>query len=174
MYLNKIKNIKELLFIVKELKKKNKKIVFTNGCFDILHLGHIRYLNEAKKLGDILIVAVNSDSSVLKLKGSKRPLYPEYARLEALAALCCVDYVTIFEELDPHKIISQIIPHILVKGGDYQIENIVGRDIVCSHGGRVITIPELKGFSTTQLINIIVERYGKKEHENCGNNTCQI
>ncbi|MDI6785638.1 MAG: D-glycero-beta-D-manno-heptose 1-phosphate adenylyltransferase [bacterium] len=162
MHLNKIKDIKELMPIIEKLKKENKKIVFTNGCFDILHLGHIRYLNEAKKLGDILIVAVNSDTSVLKLKGSKRPLYPQYARLEALAALFCVDYVTFFNELDPYKIISQIVPHILVKGGDYQIEKIIGRDIVCSHGGEVVIIPELEGFSTTKLISTIVEKYGKE------------
>lgn len=156
----KIKEIEELIPIIEKLKKENKKIVFTNGCFDILHLGHIRYLNEAKKQGDILIVAINSDSSIQELKGSKRPLYPQYVRSEALSALSCVDYVTIFYELDPHKIISKIIPHILVKGGDYQIEEIIGRDVVFAHGGKVITIPEVEGFSTTKLINAIIEKYG--------------
>jgi D-beta-D-heptose 7-phosphate kinase/D-beta-D-heptose 1-phosphate adenosyltransferase len=159
----KIKELKELLPLIKKYKEEGKKIVFTNGCFDILHLGHIRYLNEAKKYGDILVVALNSDSSVKKIKGEKRPLYPQDARAEALAALSCVDYVTIFNETDPYQIISKIIPHILVKGGDYQIEEIVGRDIVYSHGGNVVTIPEVKGYSTTGLINTILERYGKEK-----------
>lgn len=131
------------------LKKiKDKKTVFTNGCFDILHLGHVRYLQKAKKFGDILIVAVNSDSSVRRLKGKGRPIMSSKERTEILAALECVDYVVVFNELTPAKIIRYLKPNVLVKGADYRIEEIVGRHLV----KEVKTIPLVRGRSTSDII----------------------
>ncbi|MBI2135316.1 D-glycero-beta-D-manno-heptose 1-phosphate adenylyltransferase [Candidatus Woesearchaeota archaeon] len=156
---SKIKTISELKVIVKTLKKENKKIVTTNGVFDILHIGHIRYLQQAKKLGDALIVAVNSDSSVKKIKDPRRPLNNESDRAEALAALQCVDYVTIFSEENPVKILDVIKPNIHVKGGDYKIEKIIEKEIVEKNNGKVVLIPEVKGYSTTSFIRKIVEKY---------------
>ena len=151
----KIKNIAELKKIVEELKGKNKKIITTNGVFDILHIGHIRYLQEAKKLGDVLIVAVNSDNSVKKIKDPKRPLNNENDRAEALAALECVDYVAIFNEENPIKILEEIKPNIHVKGGDYKIDQIIEKDVVEKHNGKIVLIPEVKGYSTTDIIKKI-------------------
>lgn len=136
-------------------ESKNKKIVFTNGCFDLIHLGHIRYLQKAKALGDILIVAINTDSSVRKLKGKGRPIIPQNDRAEILAALECVDYVTYFNELTPARIIRYLRPNILVKGADYKLEEIVGKDIVTSFGGIVKTISLVKGRSTSDIIRKI-------------------
>lgn len=131
------------------LKKfKDKKTVFTNGCFDILHLGHVRYLQKAKRFGDILIVAVNSDSSVRRLKGKGRPIMPQKDRMEILAALECVDYVVLFNELTPAKIIRDIKPDILVKGADYKPDEIVGRQFV----KELRTIPLVRGRSTSDII----------------------
>ena len=155
----KIMNIKELKEIVEKLKKENKKIVTTNGVFDILHIGHMRYLQEAKKLGDILIAAVNSDSSTKKIKGPKRPLNNENDRAEALAALECVDYVIIFNEENPMKILGIIKPNIHVKGGDYDINRIIEKDIVEKNNGKVVLIPKVKGYSTTDFINRIIKVY---------------
>ena len=155
----KIINIKELKDIVEKLKKESKKIVTTNGVFDILHIGHIRYLQEAKKLGDILIVAINSDSSTKKLKGPKRPLNNENDRAEALAALECVDYVTIFNEEDPIKILGQIKPNIHAKGGDYDISQIIEKDAVEKNNGKVVLISKVGGYSTTDFINRIIKVY---------------
>lgn len=146
----------EIKGIVESLKKQNKKIVTTNGVFDILHIGHIRYLQEAKKLGDTLIIAVNSDSSVKQIKGPKRPLNSENDRAEALASLECVDYVTIFGEETPVNILSKIKPDIHVKGGDYKISQIIEKDVVEKNNGRIILVPEVKGYSTTDLIKKIV------------------
>ena len=126
----KIKERKKLLGIIKELRAKGKRIVFTNGCFDLLHVGHVRYLKKAKTLGDVLIVGVNSDTSVRKLKGPKRPILPEEERVEILSGLGCVDYVTLFAEMDPLKLITSLRPDILVKGGDWTKEQIVGREVV--------------------------------------------
>jgi len=156
----KIKTIKKLKSTVDALKKQNKKIVTTNGVFDILHIGHIRYLRAAKKLGDVLIVAVNSDSSVRKIKGPKRPLNNENDRAEALASLECVDYVTIFSENTPIKILGIIKPRIHVKGGDYNIDEIVEKDIVEKNNGRIALMPKVKGYSTSELIRKIVKAYG--------------
>src|SRR3989344_1886008 len=142
----KIKTISELKKIAEALKSQNKKIVTTNGVFDILHIGHIRYLRAAKKLGDVLIVAVNSDSSVRKIKGPKRPLNNENDRAEALASLECVDYVTIFSENTPIKILGIIKPRIHVKGGDYNIDEIVEKDIVEKNNGRIALMPKVKGY----------------------------
>jgi len=149
----------ELKNIISTLKKEGKRIVFTNGCFDLLHVGHIKYLQKAKSYGDILIVAINSDTSVKAIKGKRRPLLPQKDRVEILSALSCVDYVVIFEEHDPVRIISELIPDVLIKGGDYQLNEIKGKEIVTSAGGKVLTIPEIKGKSTTNLIQTILERY---------------
>lgn len=130
----------------------SKKIVFTNGCFDILHLGHVHYLSSAKDLGDILIIGLNSDASVKRLKGENRPINAQYARALLLAALQFVDFVIVFDEDTPLNLIQQITPHILVKGGDYQQENIVGADWVLSHGGKVEIVDFIEGYSSTNLI----------------------
>lgn len=128
------------------------KVVFTNGCFDILHLGHITYLAQARQLGDALVVGLNSDASVRRLKGPSRPVNDQNARAKVLAALECVDYVVFFEEDTPLNIITQVVPDVLVKGGDYSIDNIVGADFVMQNGGKVLTIPFVNGFSTTSII----------------------
>lgn len=156
---NKIKTLQEIKEIVAYLKKQDKKIVTTNGVFDILHIGHIRYLEKAKKLGDILIIAINSDNSVKQIKGPKRPLNKQDVRAEALAALQCIDYVLIFNETDPVKILSEIKPAVHVKGGDYDISQIIEKDIIEKNNGKIALIDEEKGFSTTNLINKIIEVY---------------
>jgi len=158
----KIKARKELLRIIKNLKAKGKQIVFTNGCFDVLHLGHVRYLEEAKALGDVLVVGVNSDSSVRKLKGPKRPILPEQERTEILSGLGCVDYITIFNEADPLKLITSLKPNLLVKGGDWTREQIVGREVVERSGGELVIIPFVKGASTSNVIDTILKRFQKK------------
>lgn len=157
--MSKIKNLEELKNIVNELKNQNKKIVTTNGVFDILHIGHIRYLQEAKKLGDILIVAINSDNSVKKIKDPKRPLNNENDRAEALASLECVNYITIFSEENPINFLEIVKPDIHVKGGDYKIDKIIEKDTVERNNGKIVLIPEVKGHSTTALIKKIVELY---------------
>ena len=158
----KIKERKELLRIVKNLKARGKRIVFTNGCFDLLHLGHVRYLEKAKSLGDVLVVGVNSDSSVRRLKGSKRPILSEKERTQILAGLGCVDYITIFNEADPLKLITSLRPNLLVKGGDWAKEQIVGREVVERSGGELVIIPFVKGASTSNVIDIILKRFQKK------------
>ena len=156
---NKIKTAKELLPLLAILRAAGKKVVFTNGCFDIIHTGHTRYLAKAKAFGDVLVVAVNSDSSVRRIKGEKRPINPEADRMEILAALQSVDFITLFDEPDPYRIISEIQPDVLVKGGDWQIEKIIGRDIVEARGGRVISAGYIEGASTTGIIEKIVKLY---------------
>ncbi|MDR1758224.1 MAG: D-glycero-beta-D-manno-heptose 1-phosphate adenylyltransferase [Bacteroidales bacterium] len=131
---------------------RNQKVVFTNGCFDILHLGHVEYLLKAKSLGDILVVGLNSDVSVKRLKGDNRPIHPEHARAMVLAALLFVDYVIIFEEDTPYNLIRYIAPDVLVKGGDYRAEDVVGADIMKTNGGKVVIIPLTEGFSTTRVL----------------------
>jgi D-beta-D-heptose 7-phosphate kinase/D-beta-D-heptose 1-phosphate adenosyltransferase len=158
----KIKKRKELIKIIKDLKAKGKRIVFTNGCFDLLHLGHVRYLEKARTLGDILVVGVNSDSSVRKIKGPKRPILPEKERIEILSGLECVDYITLFDEIDPLKLITSLHPHMLAKGGDWTREEIVGREVVESLGGKVVIIPFIQGASTSNLIETILKRYEKR------------
>ncbi len=158
----KIKERKELLRIVKNLKTKGKRIVFTNGCFDLLHLGHVRYLEEAKALGDVLVVGVNSDSSVRKLKGAKRPILPQQERTEILSGLGCVDYITVFNEANPLKLITSLKPNLLAKGGDWTREQIVGREVVERSGGELVIIPFVKGDSTSNVIDIILKRYEKR------------
>jgi rfaE bifunctional protein nucleotidyltransferase chain/domain len=155
----KIKTTGEMLPLLAILRAAGKKIVFTNGCFDIIHTGHTRYLAKAKSLGDILIVAVNSDASVRMIKGDKRPINSEADRMETLAALEVVDFVTIFNEPDPYRVISEIKPDVLVKGGDWPIEKIIGRDVVEGRGGRVVNVPYIDGASTTGIIEKIVKIY---------------
>lgn len=134
------------------LFRQNRKIVFTNGCFDLLHVGHIRYLKEARHLGDVLVVGINSDSSVRKIKGPSRPIQNEADRAEILAALSCVDFVIIFEEENPINLIHKVKPDILVKGGDWKPEQILGSDFVMSYGGQVKSLQFVNGKSTTSLI----------------------
>ncbi len=157
----KIKPHSEIALIAVQLKKLNKKIITANGVFDILHVGHIRYLQQAKSLGDALIVLINSDSSVRKLKGPQRPLNTQTDRAEALAALACVDYVAVFGDDTPEKILELIRPTVHVKGGDYKLEQIVEREVVEKYGGTVAVLPLEKGYSTTILIQKICGRYGK-------------
>lgn len=159
--ISKIKNRKELKVILDNLKKEEKKIVFTNGCFDLLHVGHIRYLKEAKKMGDILVVAVNSDESVKKIKGENRPIYSENERAEILSSFEMIDYVVIFNEDNPIKIISELLPDVLVKGGDWSIDKVLGRDIVEKNGGKVVTIPPVENNSTSTILKTICDRYCK-------------
>ncbi len=149
---DKIKKAGALAKTLSRLRAKGKKIVFTNGCFDILHVGHVEYLEKARKLGDILVVGLNSDRSVKKIKGEGRPLNKESDRAKVLAALSSVDYVTIFDEPTPEKLIKELKPGVLAKGGDWKVKDIVGGDFVVSAGGKVVSIPFVKGYSTTSLI----------------------
>lgn len=158
----KIKGKEDLHRIVQELKTKGKRIVFTNGCFDLLHLGHIRYLEEAKSLGDILVVGINSDRSVRNLKGPTRPILPEEERAEILSGLGCVDYINLFDDETPIELISLLRPHILAKGGDWTKETTIGREVVEQSGGNVVIIPFVDGSSTTNLIETILKRYEKR------------
>lgn len=148
------KNIKALS---EQLKDEGKTIVFTNGCFDILHSGHVFYLQKAKQQGDILILGLNSDASVRRLKGEKRPINSEIDRAIVISELKSIDYVVIFEEDTPLEIISLIVPNKLVKGGDYKKDDVVGKDIVEINGGEVVIIPFVDGKSTTNIINKINE-----------------
>ena len=158
----KIKARKELLRIINDLKAEGKRIVFTNGCFDLLHIGHVRYLEEARALGDVLVVGVNSDASVRKLKGPKRPILPEAERAEILSSLGCVDYISLFDEIDPLKLITSLRPDVLVKGGDWTKEQTVGKEVVERSGGEVVIIPFVKGASTSTLIETILKKYEKR------------
>ncbi len=159
----KIKGRNDLRWIIEDLKKNGKRIVFTNGCFDLLHVGHIRYLEKGKSLGDVLIVGVNSDQSVRILKGPKRPILPEKERAEILSGLGCVDYITIFDEPTPLELISSLQPHILVKGGDWTKDTTVGKEVVERSGGEVVIIPFIEGSSTSNLIETILTRYEKRD-----------
>ena len=144
---------------VQVLKKAGRKIVFTNGCFDFLHIGHVRYLKAARAEGDLLVVGVNSDRSVHKIKGPRRPVVPENERAEVLASLACVDFVTLFDEPDPLVTIRLLMPDVLVKGADWEEDTIVGRDVVEANGGRVVRIPLTEGASTTRIIEKILANY---------------
>lgn len=156
---NAITNWAELKDIREKLKSENKKVVFTNGCFDILHAGHVDYLNKAKAFGDVLILGLNSDKSVKNIKGSKRPIVPEEERAYILKNLSAVDFVALFDDDDPEAIITHLIPDYLVKGSDWSIENIIGREIVEANGGEVKTIDFITASSTTNIIDTILERY---------------
>ena len=134
------------------LRAVGKRLVFTNGVFDLLHVGHVRYLAHARALGDALLVAINSDRTVRELKGDDRPVFDQAERAEILAALRCVDYVTVFDNISPRSLITELLPDVLVKGGDYQLDQIHGREEVEAAGGKVISLPFVEGASTTQLI----------------------
>jgi D-beta-D-heptose 7-phosphate kinase/D-beta-D-heptose 1-phosphate adenosyltransferase len=157
-YLDKIRSLAEMKALCSRLKAEGKRVVFTNGCFDILHPGHARYLEAARALGDVLIVAVNSDRSVRAIKGQQKPILPEAARAEMVAALCFVDGVVIFDEDTPLDVIRELIPDVLVKGGDWAEKDIVGADLVKAAGGQVKRIPYVTGFSTTGIIDTILHR----------------
>jgi D-beta-D-heptose 7-phosphate kinase/D-beta-D-heptose 1-phosphate adenosyltransferase len=148
----KILAIDQLIDERKRLRDSDKKLVFTNGVFDILHVGHVRYLAQARALGDTLVVAVNSDRSVRELKGADRPLNGEYERAEVLASLRVVDYVTIFDHVSPRSLITKLLPDVLVKGGDYTLDQIHGREEVEAAGGHVVSLPFVEGASTSEII----------------------
>lgn len=153
----KIQKQSELVKIRNRLKQKGKKVVFTNGCFDLLHGGHIHLFREARKLGDVLIVAVNDDESVKKIKGTSRPIFPLEERLEILEAIEDIDYLTSFSEETPRKIIMRLLPDVLVKGGDWRPEEVVGKEEVERAGGEVVIIPYLEGRSTSEIIGKFIK-----------------
>ena len=140
----------------RQLRERGLRVVFTNGCFDLLHPGHVHYLAAARALGDALIVALNSDASVRRLKGEGRPILNESERAEVMAALAAVDFVTVFDEDTPRRLIADLLPDVLVKGGDWPVETIVGREEVEAAGGRVLSLPYLEGSSTTDIITRIL------------------
>jgi D-glycero-beta-D-manno-heptose 1-phosphate adenylyltransferase len=152
---SKIVDLETLTSKVNAWKSEGEKVVFSNGCFDIMHLGHVDYLEKARNLGDRLVIGLNTDASVRGLKGSERPIVDEYARARMLAALEFVDAVVLFSEETPYNLIRTILPDILVKGSDYTLESIVGADIVIKNGGKVEFIDLVNGFSTTKIINKI-------------------
>lgn len=154
-----IKTLDEIIVIRVQFQDQNKKVVFTNGCFDIIHAGHIDYLSKAKALGDVMIVGLNSDDSAQRIKGKKRPILKESERAFILTNIEYVDYVVIFDQDTPEQLIAKLIPDILVKGADWDIEDIVGKDIVLANGGEVKTITFVNEQSTTKIIDIILERY---------------
>jgi D-beta-D-heptose 7-phosphate kinase/D-beta-D-heptose 1-phosphate adenosyltransferase len=155
--LGQVVSIEELILHVAEHKRNGERVVFTNGCFDLLHPGHIRGFEAARALGDVLIVAINSDSSVKFLKGEDRPIIPANERAELLAALESVDYVVVFDELTPREVIARVLPDVLVKGGDWGEHEIVGREEVEAAGGSVVSIPLEPGYSTSAIIEKIRE-----------------
>ncbi len=150
-------NLSELLIEREQWRTNGQRVVFTNGCFDLLHPGHVRYLQQARALGDALIVGLNSDRSVRELKGASRPILKEAERAEVMAALACVDFVTVFDEATPHALIAALTPDILVKGGDWSIENIVGRAEVEAADGQVMSLPFVDGVSTSEIIQRILQ-----------------
>lgn len=154
-----ILELDDLLKNLETVRAEGKRIVFTNGCFDILHAGHAYYLQRAKELGDILVVGVNSDSSIRRIKGEKRPIIPEHMRAYLLDSLKPVDYVVIFEEDTPENLIRSIRPHVLVKGGDWTLESIVGADFVLSYGGEVKLVDFFFDVSTSKIIERIAQLY---------------
>ncbi len=154
-----VMSAKRLAPLLVDFQKNGKKVVFTNGCFDLLHPGHVSYLAAARALGDLLVIGLNSDVSVRRLKGEKRPIMAEEARSQLLAALACVDYVTIFDEDDPYQLISLLEPDILVKGGDWDTGSIVGRDLVEARGGKVYSLSFVEEYSTTAIVEEIIRRY---------------
>ncbi|HBR16032.1 MAG: glycerol-3-phosphate cytidylyltransferase [Deltaproteobacteria bacterium RIFCSPLOWO2_12_FULL_43_16] len=156
MVKNKFVSLQRLKTILRSSRKK-KTIVFTNGCFDIIHAGHVRYLKKAKSLGDFLVVGLNSDSSVKKIKGEKRPIVPQKERAEVLSGLEAVDYVVLFNEPTPTKLIEAVLPDVLVKGADWASHEIVGADVVKAAGGKIARVKLVKGRSTTNIIKKILE-----------------
>jgi len=157
--IKKIKERRELLEIVRRERALGRRIVFTNGCFDLIHVGHIKLLEMARRLGDCLIVALNTDASIRRIKGDKRPILDESQRGHILGAFQAVDYVTFFDEDTPEALISEIRPDVLVKGGDYQMDGVVGRQIVWDDGGRVVLCPPVCHRSTSSILNEILQRF---------------
>ena len=155
---NKILPLNELLVSLEKEKLNNKKIVFTNGCFDILHRGHIEYLAQAADLADIMIIGLNTDNSVSRLKGPDRPLQDEISRAVSMAAIQYIDYVVLFDEETPLNLIENIKPDVLVKGSDYNIEDIVGYDVLMKYGGQIRTIDFVEGYSTTKIVDKILKQ----------------
>jgi D-beta-D-heptose 7-phosphate kinase/D-beta-D-heptose 1-phosphate adenosyltransferase len=153
--MGKIVSQEEMIQVAAHEKRGGRRVVFTNGCFDLLHPGHVRCLAEARGLGDLLVVAINSDRSVRSNKGPERPLVTEQDRAEVLAALASVDYVTIFDEPTPRELISRVLPSVLVKGADWALDQVAGREEVEAAGGRVVSIPLAPGYSTTNLVQRI-------------------
>jgi len=152
----KIQSLDALVAIVHSPSYSGKQLVFTNGCFDLVHVGHVRYLDQARQLGDVLVIGLNSDRSVKSLgKDIGRPIVNEHERAEVLAALACVDFVTIFDDPTPLTVIQALVPQVLVKGGDWLPEQIIGREIVEGHGGTVVSIPLVPNISTTQIVERI-------------------
>lgn len=159
--MGKILSLEELLAVRERLKAQGKTVVLTNGIFDLLHVGHVRYLRGAKALGDVLIVGLNSDASAQALKGPKRPLVPQGERAELLAALEAVDYVVLFDELTAERLVAALQPEIYAKGGDWALESLPEVGAVAEYGGRIEILPQVPGRSTQVLIEAILERYGK-------------
>ena len=158
---NKIIPRPQIAGLMKDLKKKGRKIVFTNGCFDLLHVGHVRYLKEARGLGDCLIIGLNSDQSMRQIKDPARPLISEEQRAEVLAAIEYVDYIVLFDEVDPFKLIGEIRPDVLVKGADWSMDKIIGADLVSSYGGKVHRVDLVPSISTSEIIHRNISRYKK-------------
>jgi D-beta-D-heptose 7-phosphate kinase/D-beta-D-heptose 1-phosphate adenosyltransferase len=161
----KLRSLGELVAIVRQRRALGDRIVFTNGCFDLLHRGHTRLLQQARALGDMLIVGLNSDASVRCLKGPSRPVLSQDERAELLSALAAVDYVVIFEEADPSRVIDTLEPDLLVKGADWAKQEVVGRETVERRGGQVVTIPLVEGASTTSLLRRIMEMTSQQQAE---------
>jgi rfaE bifunctional protein nucleotidyltransferase chain/domain len=157
--MKKVKSLGELKKIRARLRRQGKKVVFTNGCFDLIHGGHIRLFKKAKSLGDVLIVGLNTDASVRKIKGPSRPVFPLDERYEVLGAVETIDYLTSFAEETPQKIIAALLPDVLVKGGDWGPDQVVGREEVEAAGGKVVIVPYLKGHSSTSIIKKIVKNF---------------
>ena len=156
---SKVTSCSELAPILRGLRAGGQVVVFTNGCFDLLHAGHVRYLAAARREGDILVVGLNSDRSVRDIKGDRRPILREPERAEVLAGLAAVNYVVLFDEPDPLRLITALAPDVIVKGGDWPEEAIIGAQVVRDRGGRVVRIPVLEGASTSAIIARILERY---------------
>jgi rfaE bifunctional protein nucleotidyltransferase chain/domain len=161
--LEKILSLDELVHARARLRAEGRSVVFTNGCFDLLHPGHVRYLEQARALGDALVVALNSDRAVRELKGPSRPILSESERAEVLAALGCVDFVTVFDDVTPLATIVAVAPDVLVKGGDWGVDHIIGRDEVEAGGGRVLSLPFVAGCSTSDIVDRILSRHGNPE-----------
>ena len=158
---SKILKLSDLVKVLESLREAGKRIVFTNGCFDILHAGHVRYLTAARSKGDALVLGLNSDVSVKSIKPENRPIVSQDQRAEVLAGLACVDYITIFDEPDPLVLIQTIKPDVLIKGADWKETDIIGSDVVKSYGGKVIRIEVVPGISTSRIIQRILKLYGR-------------
>ena len=165
MAIEKLKSLDEVVAIRRKLRSAGKKLVFTNGCFDLLHVGHVRYLNQARAFGDALVVGLNSDTSIRELKGAGRPIMPELERAEVLCALACVDYVFLFDDGTPQRVIDAIVPDILVKGADWSISEIVGRETVEAAGGKVMNLPLVQDLSTSGIIEAVIRRFACRPEE---------